>query len=151
MTYDTTFSPIFLRGLTPDACAMPQDHVLQHSYYTPTTRYRFPSVVFAHTASKDSTAAPPGYCSSAVSMVSIGSCGGLASQDKTNLPFLQFLLLLLILHKQFLQHLAQTLRVRLQRRHDILDRALNEHAVNHAEAFAVAGEGSQGFEDEPRT
>jgi len=66
-----------------------------------------------------------------------------------NLPLLHLLLLPLVLLNQILQHLAQTLRVRLECWHYVLNSTLDEHAINHAEAFAVAGKRSQGFEDEP--
>lgn len=61
--------------------------------------------------------------------------------SKTYLPLLHLILLRLILLDQFLERLLQSIRIRLQNGHDFLDRPLGEDAVDHAEAFAIIGEG----------
>jgi len=64
------------------------------------------------------------------------------------LPLFHLILRLLILLDQVVQDLLQAIRVCLKGRHDVGDGALDEDAVDHAEALAGAGEGVKGFEDE---
>ena len=63
----------------------------------------------------------------------------------TYLPILHLILLRLVLLDQLRERLAQPVRVGLQDRHHFLHRALREHAVDHAEAFAVARERDERF------
>lgn len=65
------------------------------------------------------------------------------------LPLLQVVLLGLVLLDQVVEHLLQSLGIRLEGGDDILDGALHQHAVDQAEALAVARERLQCFENEP--
>ena len=65
------------------------------------------------------------------------------------LPLLQVVLLGLVLLDQVVEHLLQPLCIRLEGGDDILDGALHQDTVDHAEALAVAGQRLQGFENEP--
>lgn len=67
----------------------------------------------------------------------------------TYLPLLQLILLCLVLLDQVVQDLLQPLSVCLEGGNDILDGPLYQHAVDHAEAFAVARKGLQGVKDKP--
>lgn len=71
------------------------------------------------------------------------------SDTKTYLPLLHVVLLSLVLLCQLDEHLVHVVRVRLQLREDVPNGALDKNAVDHAEAFAVGGEGGEGVEDEP--
>lgn len=80
-----------------------------------------------------------------------GTCrAGCSSMDLlAYLPLLQVVLLGLVLLDQVVEHLLQPLGVRLEGGDDILDGALHQHAVDQAEALAVARERLQCFENEP--
>lgn len=67
---------------------------------------------------------------------------------ETYLPLLHIILLCLILLRQLLEDLVHVVRVGLELRQDVADGALDQHAVDHAEAFAVAGERCEGFENQ---
>jgi len=54
----------------------------------------------------------------------------------TNLPLLHVVLLGFVLLRQLDEDFVHVVRVGLQLREDVADGALDEHAVDHAEAFA---------------
>ena len=64
---------------------------------------------------------------------------------RTYLPFLHIILHGLVLLQQIVQNLPQPFRVYLECRHDLLDRPLDENAVDHAEALAILWEGLERF------
>lgn len=59
--------------------------------------------------------------------------------SKTYLPLLHVILLGLVLLRQLNEDFVHVVRVRLQLRKHVADCALDQHAVDHAETFAVAG------------
>lgn len=67
---------------------------------------------------------------------------------ETYLPLLHVILLGLVLLRQLDEDFVHVVRVRLQLRKHVADGPLDQHAVDHAEAFAVGGERSEGVEDE---
>lgn len=67
---------------------------------------------------------------------------------RTYLPLLHIVLLSLILLRQLLEDLVHVVRVGFELRQDVADGALDQHAVDHAEALAVAGQRCEGFEDQ---
>jgi len=64
------------------------------------------------------------------------------------LPLFHFHLLAVVLLDEILQYFPETLRIRLQCRHNILHRSLNENAIYHPEAFPVGRKGFKGFKNE---
>lgn len=68
---------------------------------------------------------------------------------KTHLPLVHFILLRLVLLQQVVQDLLQAFRIRLERRHNLLDCPLHQNAIDHAEALPLAGEGLQSLKHEP--
>lgn len=68
---------------------------------------------------------------------------------RTHLPLLHVVLLGLVLLRQFDEDFVHVVRVRLQLGKHVADGAFNQHAVDHAEAFAVAGEWGESVKDEP--
>lgn len=66
----------------------------------------------------------------------------------TYLPLLHIVLLGLVLLREFHKDFVHVVGIRLQLREHVADCALHQHAVDHAEAFARAGEGCEGVEDE---
>ena len=68
---------------------------------------------------------------------------------KTYLPLLQIVLLGLVLLDQIFEDLLQPVGVGLERGLHILDGALYQDAVDHAEAFAIVRERLQSLKDEP--
>lgn len=65
----------------------------------------------------------------------------------TYLPLVHFFLLPLVLLEQIIEHLLEALGVGFQGWDDVLDCALDEHAVDHAETLAVAGKWGERLED----
>lgn len=63
------------------------------------------------------------------------------------LPLFHFHLLAVVLLDEILQYFPETLRIRLQCRHNILHRSLNENAIYHPEAFPVCRKRFEGFKD----
>lgn len=67
---------------------------------------------------------------------------------KTYLPLFHIILLGLILLRQLIEDFIHVVRVGFELRQDVADGALDQHAVDHAEALAVAGQRCEGFEDQ---
>ena len=67
----------------------------------------------------------------------------LLKTDQSYLPFLHIILLPLVLFNQLLQNLPQSFRICLKGGSDFFHRLFNQDSVNHSEALAVVGKGSQ--------
>src|SRR4051794_21520577 len=70
-------------------------------------------------------------------------CGEMAVP--TYLPLFELVLLGLVLLDQVVENFLEALGVGLEGGDDILDCALHQHAVDHAEALAIPGKGLQGL------
>ena len=65
--------------------------------------------------------------------------------ELTHLPLLHVVLLSLILLGQLDEHFVHVVRVGLQLRQHVAHGALDQHAIDHAEAFARRREGREGL------
>ena len=90
---------------------------------------------------------PPGSCSCAASLTVSQISTTAASHYLTHLPLVQFVRLGFELLDEVLQNLAQSVGIRLERRHDMLDGPLDEDPVGQAKALAVGVQFLQRLKD----
>lgn len=65
------------------------------------------------------------------------------------LPGVQFILFCLVVLHQVIKHLLQAILIRLQRRDDVLDRPLDENAIDESEALALFWKRLEGLKNQP--